>query len=432
MRFQGKGYYRLFMTLKTNKIIKIWPKLLLFLVSLALYSVYANKNTGLQVFAQDNLTIHLFYSDTCPHCADEEAFLSKISYKYPTLKIKTYEITKDRDNLKLFMEVGKKLGDRSGRVPFLVIGQEYVLGYLSDETHGAQIESEIQKSLQNMPNDLVEQISQSLKESTNSEKQGTGSDKNASEKTKFEINFPILGKTDVNSLTLPIMTIVLGLADGFNPCAMWALLFLISLLLGTKDRKKMWLLGGTFILTSGFVYFLFMAAWLNLFLIIGYAVAVRVLIGLVASGLGGYYLWSYWKNYKKGCLIEGDEKRQQTFKKLRTLTENKNLLLALGGMVILAMAVNVVELLCSAGIPAIYTKALTMTNLPSWQYYLYLIAYIFFYMLDDMVVFIIAMVTLEAVGVKQSYARYSHLLGGIIMLAIGVLMLFKPEILMFG
>jgi glutaredoxin-related protein len=381
--------------------------------------------------AEKSLTIHLFYSKTCPHCADEEVFLKKMELKYPQLEVKRYEITENKDDLKLFIEVGTRLGDRSARVPFLVIGNEYVLGYLSDETHGVEIEQKIINAFKNKPVDLVSQIISEI-DRENTKTQSNQSEESIKSKGKFEINFPLIGKVDINSLTLPVLTVVIGLVDGFNPCAMWTLLFLISLLLGTKNRKKMWLLGGVFIATSGFVYFLFMAAWLNLFLIIGYVVAVRVAIGVTAAGIGGYYVWKYWKDSKTGCLVEGDEKRQETFKKLRRLTENNRILLAIGGIILLAVAVNLVELLCSAGFPAIYTKALTMTPMPTWQYYSYLLGYIFFYMLDDMIVFIIAMVTLEMVGVKQSYAKYSRLIGGILMLIIGILMLFKPEILMFN
>jgi hypothetical protein len=286
----------------------------------------------------------------------------------------------------------------------------------------------ITNGLKNPPKDLVEEIKLEIA-SDGKTSQTTQTTKS---KGSFVVSFPILGRININTLTLPVLTVALGLLDGFNPCAMWTLLFLVSLLLGTKDRFKMWILGGLFILTSGFIYFLFMAAWLNFFLIIGYATIVRVLIGLTALGLGGYYVWTYWRDYKRGCLVEGDEKRQKTFNKLRDLTKNKSIWLAMGGIVLLAMAVNVVELLCSAGIPAIYTKALTLNSMPKWEYYLYLLGYIFFYMLDDMVVFIIAMVTLEMVGIKQSYAKYSHIIGGIIMLAIGILMLFKPELLMFS
>jgi glutaredoxin-related protein len=412
------------MNIKTGK-----NKLLPIMSILAVFFVSAFFSTQSPAFAAEkSLTIHLFYSKICPHCTKEKEFLSKMQLKYPKLEVKEYEITENRDNLKLFIEVGKKLGDKSASVPFLVIGNEYVLGYLSEEGHGTEIEQKIVTAFKNPPVDLVGRIIKEI----NGSGPNTQPEESTKSKGKFEVKLPLLGKIDINLLTLPAMTVALGLIDGFNPCAMWSLLFLISLLLGTKNKTKMWLLGGIFIGTSGLVYFLFMAAWLNLFLIIGYATAVRIGIGVLAAGLGGYYVWKYWKDYKKGCLVEGDEKRQETFNKLRHLTENDHILWAIIGIILLAIAVNMVELLCSAGLPAIYTKALTMTPMPGWKYYLYLIVYVFFYMLDDMVVFVIAMVTLEMVGIKQNYAKYSHLFGGIIMLIIGILMLFKPEILMFN
>lgn len=414
------------MILKTNRdsFLKIISSNAFFLFLVLLSPLFGQK-----VYAENGdykLRIHLFYSYTCPHCASEKAFLDRISPKYPNLVIQTYEITQNRENLKLFMQVGQALGDKSGRVPFLVVGNEYIVGFLDEETHGVQIESAIKKAFLERPIDLVENIKNEDQEKISDTKTDT------SQNHGISVTLPVIGKLNNGSLSLPLMTIVLGLADGFNPCAMWALLFLISILLGMEKRFKMWLLGGVFIFASGFVYFLFMAAWLNLFLFIGYAVAIRVLIGITAASLGGYYVWKYFIDKKTGCLVEGSEKKQETFNKIRKYTENKNILIALAGMIILAFAVNLVELLCSAGIPAIYTKALTMSNLPKIAYYLYLALYIFFYMLDDMIVFVIAMITLEAVGIKQSYAKYSHLLGGFIMLAIGILMLFKPEVLMFG
>lgn len=379
--------------------------------------------------AESSLNLHLFSSKTCPHCRDEKIFLGKMAAKYSTLIVNEYEITENKSNLKLFAEVSKKFDDGTGGVPFLVIGEENIVGFLNEETTGVEIEQKIMTALYSHPTDLVSNILQEMNLKVNKPKETPQSTTSIN---KFEVSFPFLGKVDVNSLTLPAMTVILGLIDGFNPCAMWSLLFLISLLLGMKNRAKMWLLGSLFIGTSGLVYFLFMAAWLNFFLIIGYATIVRVGIGVAATALGGYHIWKYWKDYKAGCLVEGDENRQETFNKIRKYAQNEHILLAIGGIILLAAAVNVVELLCSAGLPAIYTKALTMTQMPSWKYYLYLLGYVFFYMLDDMVIFIIAMVTFNMVGIKQSYAKYSNILGGIIMFMIGILMLFKPELLMFS
>lgn len=246
------------------------------------------------------------------------------------------------------------------------------------------------------------------------------------------LTVPIIGTIQTANLSLPVLSVVIGLIDGFNPCAMWTLLFLISLLLGMKDKKRMWILGITFIVTSAFVYFLFLTAWLNFFLILGFVFWVRIVIALVAIGVGIYNLRDYHINRDGACKVTGNENRRKTFHKLKRITHEKKFILALGGIILLAFAVNLVELVCSAGLPAIYTQILSISNLSPGQHYFYILIYIFFFMLDDLVVFAIAMITLHAVGVQSKYARLSRLIGGILMLIIGGLLLFKPEILMFG
>ena len=194
----------------------------------------------------------------------------------------------------------------------------------------------------------------------------------------------------------------------------------------------MWILGIAFIVSSAFVYFMFLSAWLNLFLFLGFIVWVRIIIALVALGVGGYNIRDYWVNRKGGCNVMGDEKRQKVFEKIRAVTQRRQLFLALGGIILLAFAVNLVELICSAGLPAIYTQILSLSKLPVWQYYIYLVFYILFFMLDDLIVFFTAMITLRAIGVQSKYSRISRLVGGFLMLGIGTLLLFKPELLMFG
>ncbi len=234
------------------------------------------------------------------------------------------------------------------------------------------------------------------------------------------------------SLPLPLLSVVIGFLDGFNPCAMWTLLFLITLLLGMKDKKRMWILGITFIVASAFVYFLFLSAWLNFFLVLGFVFWIRIAIGLVAIGAGIYNLREYYLNKNAVCKVTQGEKRKKTFDKLKGITQEKRFLLAFFGIILLAFAVNLVELVCSAGLPAVYTQILSLNALPTWQYYLYILIYIFFFMLDDLFIFAIAMVTLHTVGIQTKYARFSQLIGGILMLIIGILLLFKPELLMFG
>ncbi len=371
------------------------------------------------ILAQDigDVNVYFFWGDGCPHCAREKPFLEKLEQKYPEVKVYDYEIWRDAGNRDLMVEVAKKLNASVSGVPFTVVGEKYFIGYYNDATTGREIEEAVEYCLTNQ---CVEVFSQD-----NNPQEETISD------TKI-IDLPFLGEIDALNFSLPILTIVMGGLDGFNPCAMWVLLFLISLLLGMKDKRKMWILGTAFIVASASVYFVFMAAWLNLILFIGVVIWVRIIIGLVTLVGGVYNLKEYFTNHTATCKVTGSEKKQRVFEKLKDITQQRSFFLALGAIILLAFAVNLVELLCSAGLPAVYTQVLALSDLAKWQYYLYILLYIFVFMLDDLFIFFVAMTTLQMTGISAKYSRWSHLIGGILMLIIGLLLIFKPEWLMFG
>ncbi|OGY42453.1 MAG: hypothetical protein A2Y67_00240 [Candidatus Buchananbacteria bacterium RBG_13_39_9] len=327
------------------------------------------------------------------------------------------------------IEFGEKLNANVSGVPFTVIGEHYVIGWLDEKNTGVQIEDAIKCVLNNNCRDIGSEL---MGNNLMAEKQQEDKTLKTSSSIPETMTLPLVGEIKTKNLSLPILTIILGALDGFNPCAMWTLLFLISLLLGMKDRKRMWILGSAFIVASASVYFLFMAAWLNLLLFVGFIVWVRILIGLVAMAGGGYNLKEYFTSPDAGCKVTGTEKRQKVFEKLKNITYQKSFYLALGGIIILAFAVNLVELICSAGLPVVFTQILALSNLAKWQYFAYMLLYIFIFMLDDLIVFIVAMVTLKMTGITTKYTRLSHLIGGILMLIIGLLLIFKPEWLMFG
>jgi hypothetical protein len=194
----------------------------------------------------------------------------------------------------------------------------------------------------------------------------------------------------------------------------------------------MWTLGSAFIAGSALVYFLFMAAWLNFLLFIGAVVWVRAAVGLVALGGGFYSLREYFRNADAACRVTAPQARRRVFDSLRGLASERRFWLALAGILALAFAVNLVELLCSAGLPAVYTQVLALSSLPAWQYYAYLALYILVFMLDDLFVFVVAMKTLQIAGATTRYVRFSYLAGGVVLLAIGALLLLRPELLMFA
>ncbi|MBQ7240764.1 MAG: hypothetical protein IJS56_04935 [Bacilli bacterium] len=254
--------------------------------------------------------------------------------------------------------------------------------------------------------------------------------KNASENYKVSI----LGNFNAKSVSLPILSIVLGLVDGFNPCAMWILVFLILMLIEMKDRKKMWILGSAFLLTSALIYLIFMVSWLNVAVILSSIKYVRMAIGLFALVFGIVNVYRFFKllNDDVGCDVTDAKKRTKIMDSIRKIVSEKSFILSLIGIIVLAAGVNMLELLCSLGIPVVFAQVLALNDLNVMQYMIYILLYLIFFMIDDFIVFFIAMTTLKVTGISNKYTKWSHLLGGIFMALLGVLMLFKPAWIMFN
>ncbi|MBQ3511244.1 MAG: hypothetical protein IJA30_02975 [Bacilli bacterium] len=377
----------------------------------------------------DKITLYLFYGDGCPHCAQEKEFLSRIEGNYDNLEIVKYEVWKNKDNQKFMNEVATSLGVERSGVPLTVIGDTYMVGW------SEALESRVTRALrfysQNEYVDVVEQIKNGTyekpveKEDTDFDKEEEKSDEDAT------VKVPLLGKVNLKNVSLTTAAVILGLIDGFNPCAMWVLLFLISMLLGMKDKKRMWTIGLTFLGSSALVYMLIMLSWLNIVVSISTTIWVRNLIALIAIGGGIINLVNFFKQKDSGCSVVDAKKRKSVFARIKKFTSEKSLILALIGAVALAFSVNIIELACSAGLPMIYTQLLAINNVTGFSSFLYVLLYIVFFLMDDLVVFFIAMKTMEVTGFSTKYSKYSHLVGGLLMIAIGVLLIIKPEWLMF-
>ncbi len=345
------------------------------------------------------VTVYFFHQDGCPHCAKEKEFLNKIKDKYD-INILDFEVSKNSTNLEYINEAKAKFMVDGYSVPFTVIGTKYFIGY--DSTYSEDMENIIKVYL-------------------GLEEQGDNDTK----------TLPLLGKVNLKKVSIPVVAVILGLIDGFNPCAMWILLFLISMLFHMKSRKRMWLLGLTFLFTSAFVYFLAMLGINSLFGIFNIKY-IKLAIALVALIGGIINIRSFIVTKDTGCNVVDDNKRKKYFEKIKKFTTEKSIFLALIGVIVLAASVNLVELACSAGFPAIFIEILDLNNINGAGAIFYILIYILFFLLDDIIIFVIAMVTLEATGISTKYNRLSHLIGGVLMILIGILLILKPEWLMFN
>lgn len=372
-------------------------------------SVFAIKDTYedkiydiVGVIKEDNkINLYLFRGEGCPHCKQEEKWLKQIKKEYGDyLNIYDFEVWYNKDNQDKYNKVAEKLELNINSIPFTIIGDKYFIGF-----------SDTNKS--NMENTILDFI---------------GEDVN-----KNQMKLPILGKVDVKKASLPLIAIILGFIDGFNPCAMWILLFLINLFINFKDKKKGWILGFTFLIISALVYFLSM---------LGINMVVDIIaINWIKKALAIFILIAGLLNFKKyiqtrkedtGCTVVDSKKRRKIITKMKSIMNSKNFLFAMGGIIVLAVSVNLIELTCSLGFPVIFTEILSINEISGISRIIYLLVYIFFYMIDDLFVFTVSMFTLEATGITNKYNKLCTLISSIIMIIMGILLLVKPEWLMLN
>lgn len=356
-----------------------------------------------------DVTIYFFYSELCPYCAKEKEFLKELKLKYPKVEIKEYELTYQPENkkvLKDFFEKYQVPQNERKWVPVTFTPNKYFIGF--NDQIGKEIENCLKECFgQNSP-------------------------------LENKIRIPFFGGIDISQMPLPVLSVVFGALDGFNPCAMWVLLLLIALLMNTRSRKRMWLVGGTFVLASGIVYFLLLSAWLNLFLAISYVNLTRIAIGVFALGMGGWQIRSFFTKKSKTCeVIDGKSSLQIKIKNglknhAKKIAVSPLTFGILAGVVILAIAVNLVEFFCSAGLPAIFTRILALSQLTALQYYSYLLLYTLFFMLDDLIVLSLAIFALSKITFTEKYNYWATLIGGLLIFLLGLLLIFKPAWLMFG
>lgn len=369
------------------------------------------------------VTVYLFYSDSCPHCKEEKEFLSTIEDK---VNIEMYEVTKNQDNSDLLDLVKQSFNCTNNYVPYTVIGEVGLTGYSEN------IKSQILHFIDKYENEDYIDVVSKVKETgeiVNLEKE-----KEELEEQYSNITVPILGEVDAKKVSLPIISMIIGFVDGFNPCAMWILIFLISMLIGMNDRKRMVTLGLIFLTTSALVYMGIMLSWLEILKTIINESYMQYIIGIVAIIAAIWNLYSYYKSRKKetGCEVVNNNSRKKIINRIKKFTSEKSLILAIIGVIGLAISVNFIEFACSAGWPVIFTNILEMNELSGIENFIYILIYIIFFLIDDIIIFSIAMFTFNIKAISNKYSKYSHLIGGILMLIIGLLMIFAPNILMFN
>ncbi len=385
-------------------------KLLLLLLVLIPFNIFAISkdykdvvyNITKEKVDKEKINLYFFRMDGCPHCAEEEKWLENIKDKYGDyLNIYDYEIKNSNKNREYYYNVKKVLNDEITKsVPYTVIGETYFVGF--SETVSEQIENKIK-----------ELIDENVKSSN-------------------DVKIPLLGKVNMKKVSIPLVATILGAVDGFNPCAMWILLLLINMCISIKDKKKMKVVGFTFVLSSGLVYFLSMLG-IGVILDFTTVIYIRNIIAILAIILGIYNLYVYIKTRKDtGCHVMKKEKRKTVITKINKILSNKSFILMILGTVLLSVSVNLVELACSLGFPTIFLEILSLNKIHGFGKIIYLLIYIFFYIIDDLIILILSLKAFETKGISTKYNKYVNLIGGILLLLMGILLIFKPDWVMLN
>lgn len=302
--------------------------------------------------AAQKIPVHVFWQEGCPHCARAKEALSEISAEAPDVTLDLIELGREAADDQLFADTLDHFSVHQGAVPFVVIGGAFELGFASGGISMTRYRDLIAFCRAAPCADPVADLRAARDVSAVAPVAPVAPNR--------QITLPWLGETDLADLSLPVLTVVLAGVDGFNPCAMWVLALLIGLLVGVADTRRMWLLGAVFLLATGAMYFAVMAAWLNVVLWLGAVGWIRLALGALAVAAGGHYLRDYWTNPEGLCRVTPTGRRGDIRVAFQRVVEQPSLPVAALGVAALAVAVNLVELACSAGLPAIYTQTLAM------------------------------------------------------------------------
>ncbi len=398
------------MTLQRNWLVRRSSLLLLWLIAWGAASAFATASPE----AGYGTTVELFVREGCPHCVKAETFFAQFAKERPDVRVVIRDVRKEPAALARLKEIARGR-DGAVIVPAIYVAGQLLLGF-SDEAHTGRL---IRDALEGQ---VAHQGAEAATGTCNVEEAlscSNDGEATVAETPSFEVT--LFGRTiSLDDVGLPAFTLAIGLLDGFNPCSMWVLILMISLLAPMNDRPRMLAIAGTFVFVQGIAYFAFLAAWLNLFLLIGLSRTSQIVIAAIATVAGLINMKDFWAFGKGVSLSIPESAKPGIYTRIRRILHAQDLAAAIIGTIILAVLVQVVEFMCTSGFPALFTRILTLRQLDPWSYYGYLLLYIAAYMVDDAIVLGIGVVTLSRHKLQEKEGRWLKLISGVVMVGLGI------------
>ena len=387
------------------------------------------------VFADDSkVNVFLFGREDCSFCEEEQSFLENLLSERDDFHL----IYLDIDNLEIKQKFTQltEIYNLTKATPITLVGNSIIQGFNSVEITGKQIISILNEQKGKNPIELEKYLEGRGMAISQEDAVCDGDEAvtcSIGVVQNSEIKVPVLGVINYKDFSLFSMSVILGFVDGFNPCAMWVLLTFLLVLWQIGNKKKMLQVAGLFIMAEAVMYWLILNFWFSTWDFVGLDKIITPAVGLLAVGGGIYFLQRYVKNRKKfTCDVTSAEYQSKTEEKIKKLISSPMTFVVALGIIGVAFSVNIIEFACSVGIPQAFTKVLEMNNLNVFAEQFYILLYTLFYMVDDFVIFGLALYGFDKFyTVGQKYSNLSSLIGGILMLILGALLLFAPSLLVF-
>ena len=349
------------------------------------------------------VNIHFFWSPRCPHCQEARPHVETIPQSHPWIILHSYNVIENQRNRVIFRKMAESIGREATSVPSFFVCGQMMTGWDSPRGRGAELIA----------------AAETCRSSGQIQQQASID----------QLQLPLLGSMKPDEYSLPLFTLIIAGLDAFNPCAFFVLLFLLSLLVHAQSRLRMLAIGGTFVLISGVLYFVFMAAWLNFFFLAGNVEWITLVAGIIAVIIGAFGIKDFLLAYRGPSLSISDERKSRLYVRMRNLLSIDSMPTLVLGTIMLALAANTYELLCTAGFPMVYTRVLTLHEMSAGSYYLYLAFYNLVYVIPLVVIVVFFTITLGSRKLSAEEGRLLKLLSGVMMLELGLVLLVFPDLL---
>ena len=353
---------------------------------------------------RSQLDLWVFWGEGCSHCEDQKPFLADLAERYPGLTVHSHEIWQSDTHHPLFRTLARMHGIEAGPVPTVFVGGRAFIGDAPEIRRA--IEATVAAALARAPPEAPPA---------------------APDET---LDLPLLGALDLASQPLLVTTLAIAFIDGFNPCSLWVLTLLLGLVIRSGSRRRIALVGLTFLLTTATIYGAFIAGMFGILALVVHLGWVRWLVGGLAIGIGTIDVKDYFW-FKTGLSLTIDERHKPgLYERMRGLLDPARsaptLVLA---TIVMASGAALVELPCTAGFPVIWNGIMLEHGVTGLGYAALLVVYILVYLSIELTLFAVAIVTMQMHRFTENTIRLLKLFGGSIMIALGLVMLLRPELM---